>query len=106
MAIERVLKLNLELIRNGEIPEIQGNAEGPDFARNEVKARTEPFKNEKNAQNFFNDRIGSANKQFRGKNTEGSVTIDLADQATLNGNKLSTQKIKAFVDKAYEGSKA
>jgi hypothetical protein len=87
-------------IKNGEIPEVQGKQPGTDFSNNEIKARTEPFNNDKQATNFFNDRIKKANSQYKKSNSTGSATIDLGSHVTINGKAITPDVAREIVQEA------
>ena len=87
-------------IGQGRTPEVRGARPGPDQPTFEVKARTEPFTSEKNAQNFFNDRIKTANGQFRGVNSQGRVVINLGDNATILGTDIDANVARDLVSEA------
>jgi Domain of unknown function (DUF4157) len=87
-------------IKNGEVPEVQGNKAGTDFAGNEIKARTEPFTNEKQANNFFADRIKKANSQYAKQGSTGAVTIDLGTQGTIDGKVMTKDVVQRLVQQA------
>ena len=72
-------------IKSGKIPEVRGASKGPDQPDYEVKARTEPFSSQKNAENFFADRIKGANEQFKGANSSGRIVINLGKETTIPG---------------------
>jgi hypothetical protein len=87
-------------IARGEIPDVRGGKKGPDQPDYEVKARTEPFGGEKNAQNWFNDRIKAANDQFKGQASQGRVVINLGDNATIGGKPIDTNVARGLVENA------
>jgi hypothetical protein len=87
-------------IKNGEIPEVQGNKAGTDFSGDEIKARTEPFANEKQAKNFFADRIKKANSQYTKQGTTGTVTIDLGTQGTIDGKIMTKDMAQKLVQQS------
>jgi len=87
-------------IAAGRTPEVRGAQAGPDQADYEVKARTEPFTNRNNAQNFFNDRIKKANDQFKGQNGSGRVIIDLGDQTNIQGAPITREVARDLVKEA------
>jgi len=87
-------------IAKGETPEVRGGKRGPDQPEYEVKARTEPFTGEKNAQNWFNDRTKAANDQFKGAGSQGRVVINLGDNATIGGKPIDVDVARALVKQA------
>jgi hypothetical protein len=80
---------------------------GTDFSSNEIKARTEPFANEKQAKNFFADRIKKANSQYTKQGTTGAVTIDLGTQGTINGQVMTKETAQRLVQQSLlKGNRA
>jgi hypothetical protein len=87
-------------VASGEKPVVRGGAAGSDQPTYEVKARTEPFTSEKNAQNFFNDRIKAGNAQFFKNGVTGEVRINLGENTTINGKPITVEVAKQLVKKA------
>ena len=84
-------------IKAGRNPKVRGAAQGPDQPTYEVKARTEPFTSEKNAQNFFNDRIKAANDQFKGANSRGKVVINLGVETNVGMLEIDQKHARVIV---------
>ncbi|HEY5958109.1 MAG TPA: hypothetical protein VIV60_16210, partial [Polyangiaceae bacterium] len=87
-------------IKAGEVPEVRGAQKGPDQPDYEVKARTEPFKSQKNAENFFADRIKAANEQFKGSDSKGRVIINLGKETAIGDRPITPDVARALVAKA------
>ncbi len=87
-------------IARGEVPEVRGTTPGTDQPEYEVKARTEPFIDLKNAQNFFNDRIKKANIQFISEKTKGQVIINLGKEIRVGDILITKEMTKDFVKNA------
>ncbi|TCN32783.1 uncharacterized protein DUF4157 [Kribbella orskensis] len=85
-----------ELAR-GKSPAVRGAEPGTDQPTFEVKARTEPFTSQKNAQNFFNDRVKAANQQFVNSATKGEVRINLGQQNSIQGKPIDQELLKRMV---------
>jgi Domain of unknown function (DUF4157)/Putative RNase-like toxin, toxin_1 len=77
----------------GKKPEVRGARKGPDQPDYEVKARTEPFSSKKNAQNFFNDRIKTANDQFKGQDSSGRVVINIGEETKIASKSTASESI-------------
>lgn len=94
-----VTELQQEIMA-GRTPTVRGATPGPDQPTYEVKARTEPFSSQKNAENFFADRIKAANSQFRGDNATGRVVINLGEEKTIQGKPITAETARSMVAKA------
>lgn len=100
MAAEaELIELEAEVAKGGK-PIIRGGEKGTDQPKYEVKARTEPFTSDKNAQNFFNDRIKAGNTQFAGGMTTGEIIINLGENTTIGGTPISSDAARLFVQNA------
>jgi hypothetical protein len=95
-------------IKAGKIPEVRGAQAGPDQPDYEVKARSEPFTSEKNAQNWFNDRIKAANDQLGKAGGKGRVVINLGDNTAIGsetiGKDMARGLIKSALSKGARGT--
>ena len=89
-----------ESIKAGKIVDYRGATKGPDLPDREIKARTEPFTDQKNAQNFFNDRIKAANDQFKGAGGQGKVIINLGEHATISSKPIDANVARDLVGDA------
>jgi hypothetical protein len=87
-------------INKGLIPEVRGSLPGPDQPTYEVKARTEPFIDQKNAENFFASRIKDGNAQFRSQGVQGEVRINLGSFTDINGVPITQEQLRAIVKNA------
>ncbi len=84
-------------IAHGEVPEVRGAKPGTDQPEYEVKARTEPFSNINNAQNWFNDRIKKANTQFVKQKSRGQVVINLGKELKVGDTLITEEMARDFV---------
>jgi hypothetical protein len=97
MAAEaEVLELKGE-IDAGKVPTYRGNLPGPDQPHYEVKARTEPFTDRKNAQNHFNSKLKEASDQFLREGTRGEVRINLGSSLTIDGQPITKSMVQELV---------
>src|SRR4030095_14354173 len=87
-------------IAAGRTPEIRGAKPGPDQSDYEVKARTTPFTDRNNAQNWFNDRIKAANKQFKDNDGRGRVVINLGEQTKIQDSPITREVAGDLVKEA------
>ena len=85
-------------IDRGEKVELVGR--GPDLPTGETKARTIPFDSLKNAQNFFNDRIKTANAQWAKVGQKGPVSIDLGEHVDIAGSPITRAVARDLVRNA------
>lgn len=94
-----VVELERKIGKN-EIPEVRGSRKGTDQPEYEVKTRTEPFIDLNNAQNWFNNRIKEANKQFIGQKATGRVIINLGKEKNIGQIPLTETVVRDFVRNA------
>ncbi len=87
-------------IAKGAKPEVQGGQRGTDSPTSEVKARTEPFLSEKNAQNHFNTTIKKASEQFGGQGSTGEAVINLGKETSILGKPITEETARQMVAEA------
>jgi hypothetical protein len=77
---------------------------GADIPGEEVKAKYGAFSSDKNAENWFKDRVGAANEQLKSDQESGRVTLDLGRENHILGKLITRDMARAMVREALKKS--